>query len=322
MNRKDEHIAIAMNQKTKPNAFDRICLESNDLSGLKLSDIDLRTSFLGYKIPYPIYVNAMTGGTDKAYEINKYLAKLAQYFDIPMISGSQSIALKDESKKESFEVIRKYHHGILLANINPNYGLKDAKRAINMIQANGLSIHLNTIQELIMPEGDRDFSMWKENIDEINQNLDLPLLVKHVGIGMSQKTIEILKSIGIKYIDVSGSGGTSFIDIESTRANKNYDYLKDFEIDTATILLDLINEKELEIYASGGIRNPLDVIKALVLGAKAVGLSKWFLDLTKLPFEESIKAVEDFILVLKKIMIIIGAKNISELKNVRFEVNL
>src|SRR5690606_23859292 len=144
--------------------------------------------------------------------------------------------------------------------------------------------------------------------------------VKQVGLGLSHKTVQKLKSIGVKYIDVSGSGGTSFIDIESIRSGHDYSYLNNFSIETAQALIHLKSEKDLEIYASGGIRNPLDVIKSLVLGAKAVGLSKWFLDLTTLSFEEAVIKVEALLMDLKKIMIILGVSKVSKLMYLNYKI--
>ncbi len=319
--RKDEHINLARKQVVKVNYFDKIKLSSTDLPELSIDDIDLSTTFLGYKVSLPFYINAMTGGTDLATKINVYLAKLAKHFKIPFVLGSQSIALKDDLYAKSFKKVREHFDGILISNINPNYNLKKAKEAISMVNANGLSIHLNVIQELIMDEGDRNFKGWSSNILEIKKGIEIPLLIKQVGLGLSIQTIKKIKELGIKYIDVSGSGGTSFIDIESKRANKDYSYLRDFEIDTAKILIDLKDEKDLTLYASGGIRNPLDLIKSLVLGANAVGMSKFFLNLTNYPLEDSIKIIDNFIMDLKKIMIILGVKNISELKNIKYIIS-
>ncbi|MFA5692679.1 MAG: type 2 isopentenyl-diphosphate Delta-isomerase [Acholeplasmataceae bacterium] len=319
-NRKDDHIKLALLQTEKLNSFDKVKLIGTDLPDLSIDDINLETTYLGFKIPYPIYINAMTGGIKKALEINEYLAKLANHFNLPFVTGSQSIAIKNEESIPSFKIIRKYHQGILVGNLNPNYNYKDAIKAIKMIKADALSIHLNVIQELIMKEGDRDFKRWSKNIKEINEKIEIPLVIKQVGMGLSNLTIQKLKTLGIKYIDVSGSGGTSFIEIESKRSNQDYYYLKDFEIDTADILLSLQNEIDLEVYASGGIRNPLDVIKSLVLGAKAVGLSSFFLKLTKNPIDRSIEIINNFLNDLKKIMLILGVSEIKDLKAIKYNI--
>lgn len=319
-NRKDEHLLLAKAQKEKKNAFDKIVLNSTDLPNLSMDDIDLSTTFLGYKIKYPFYINAMTGGSLKGYEVNNFLSQLASHFDIPFVTGSQSIALKDQNQIESFAVVRKNHSGLVIGNLNANATSNDAKKALSMINGDGLSIHLNVIQELVMHEGDRDFTLWSKNIKDIVATLDKPVLVKQVGMGLSEDTIKSLLAIGVKHMDVAGSGGTSFLDIESKRSGKDYSYLNEFGLETADILLNLNKIKDIIYYASGGIRNPLDVIKSLVLGANAVGLSRWFLNLTDLSIDEAIIYVNDFILDLKKIMIIIGAKDIYALKDIKYQI--
>lgn len=321
MNRKDEHLRLAKEQDVKSNGFDRIYFEHDDLPGFSIDDVDLSTEFLGYKVKLPIYMNAMTGGSLISKEVNTFLAALANHFEIPMISGSVSSALKDETLADSFKVIREQHKGIVVSNINPNYGFKGAKRALDLLNADGLSIHLNVIQELIMPEGDRDFSKWEEHIAEIVKHLDKPILVKEVGFGLSPKTILKLQNLGVKYIDISGHGGTSFLEIEARRSKRYYGYLDDLSLDTAYLLQEL-KEKALDIniYASGGIRNPFDVIKALALGAKACGLAKYFLMLSTLNFEDAVNEFEDFILTLKKIMVILGVRNIEELQKLPYKI--
>lgn len=317
-NRKDDHIRLALEQQKKANAFDNILLPSTDLPGFGVNDVSLETEFLDYKIPYPIYINAMTGGSKKAHDINDFLSKIANHYQIPIVSGSQSIALKDKTYEESFKIIRTNYKGIVLGNINPNYELTDAIKAVEMLDANGLTIHLNLIQELVMPEGDRDFTKWDTNIKNIIKGLHKEVIVKQVGMGLSPLTIKRLKALGVKNIDVAGSGGTSFLEIESKRGNNDYSYLNEFGLDTAQILLSLKDEKELNIYASGGVRHPLDVIKALVLNANAVGMSKYFLSLYELGFEKAIETVDLFINDLKKIMVILGVKKISELKKINY----
>ena len=174
--------------------FDDIILEGTDLPDLSMDDIDISTQFLGMNVDYPIYINAMTGGSQKAYEINAFLSKIANHFKLPMITGSQSIMFKDPNAIESFLVTRNHHQGILVSNINPNMTLEQAIISVSTIQANALSIHLNVIQELAMTEGDRDFRSWSTNIKHIVDNIKVPVLVKQVGLGLSVKTVQKLKN--------------------------------------------------------------------------------------------------------------------------------
>lgn len=302
--RKDQHLKYAKKLRTKNNDFDLIKLEHNSLPNLKFSDINLESNFLGFKVPYPFYINAMTGGSLKSYYINEKLAKLANHFNIPIVLGSQSAGLKNEKLVDTYQIVRKINpQGIVVANVSANASLEDAKRAIEMVNANALSIHINVIQELVMNEGDRDFSKWEKNIQTIVSKVNVPVIVKEVGFGMSKKTIEKLKSLGVKYLDVSGSGGTNFAKIERLR-NKDSDLT--FENISISTVQSLKNASNIDVcvHASGGIRNALDIYKAIKLGAKNVGLSKFFLELTKMKFEDAVIEIEKLISNLKKCYII------------------
>lgn len=316
MNRKDEHLHYALMQKEKVNDFDKIRFVGNSLHTISVNEIDLSSSICGIKIPYPFYINAMTGGSMKAKDINEKLAIIASYFNIPIASGSLSVALKDKSTLDSFQIIReKNPNGIVMANLGADKTLDDVLVAMKILNANIMQIHLNKVQELIMPEGERDFSKWQDNIKEIINNVSFPVIVKEVGFGMSKETIQTLKGLGVKTIDISGNGGTNFAIIENNRRNHKMEYLNNWGLSTVESLLEASVVKDLEILASGGIRNALDLIKAIALGANAVGLSSYFLNLVdKYDIEDVIKKVEEFIEEIKVIMTIIGAKTISEVK--------
>lgn len=293
--RKDEHIKFANEEEVGTNDFDKIILEHNSLPNLNYQEINLESDFLGFKSNYPFYINAMTGGSQKALEINKKLALIAKHFNIPIVLGSQSAAFKDPKLIETYKIVRdNYETGIIVANVSANATLEQAIKAVEMVNANALSIHINVVQELVMDEGDRDFSKWQSNIKTIVDNLTVPVIVKEVGFGMSKEVIERLKSLGVKYIDVSGKGGTNFASIERKRSVNNDFIFEDVGISTVNSLL---NGKDIDItlHASGGIRNALDIYKAIKLGAKNVGLSQYFLKLTNLELNEAIKEVEKLI---------------------------
>lgn len=293
--RKDEHIKFANEEEVETNDFDKIILEHNSLPNLNYQEINLESDFLGFKSNYPFYINAMTGGSQKALEINKKLALIAKHFNIPIVLGSQSAAFKDPKLIETYKIVRdNYETGIIVANVSANATLEQAIKAVEMVNANALSIHINVVQELVMDEGDRDFSKWQSNIKTIVDNLTVPVIVKEVGFGMSKEVIERLKSLGVKYIDVSGKGGTNFARIERKRSVNNDFIFEDVGISTVNSLL---NGKDIDItlHASGGIRNALDIYKAIKLGAKNVGLSQYFLKLTNLELNEAIKEVEKLI---------------------------
>ncbi|HHW79455.1 MAG TPA: type 2 isopentenyl-diphosphate Delta-isomerase [Acholeplasmataceae bacterium] len=313
--RKDEHIKYALKEKEITNAFDQIKIDHISLPLFNFDDVNLETTFLGYKIPYPIYINAMTGGSKKAHKINLKLSLYAKKFNLPMVLGSQSAALKNADLIDTYKVVRKNNpDGIIVSNINLNYNSKDANKAIEMVFANAISIHLNPVQELVMKEGDRNFSEWENNLKDILLNVNKPILVKEVGFGMSESTIIRLKSLGVKYIDISGSGGTNFAKIERLRKKGKNTIFDNVGIETVEAIA---NAKEHydEFYASGGIRNAHDIFKALYLGSSAVGLSKYFLSLTKLSNEKAFSKIEELINDLKKYFVLYGYKNLFEMKN-------
>ena len=313
--RKDAHVKHALNQVISHNDFDRIQLVHQSLPDFDLDEVDLSTDYLGYHFDYPIYINAMTGGSEKTKKINHDLAQLAKKYHLAMSVGSQHVALDDAQYEASFKVIREVNpDGFVIGNLNANATLEEAKRAIEMIDANALGIHINTAQELTMDEGDRHFKHWSKHIETIVKGVDVPVIVKEVGNGLSAKTIKKLMDLGVKHVDVSGKGGTNFIDIENNRLeSKRYDYLKNWGNSTVDALLDTrAYQSKIEVLASGGIRNPLDVIKALALGSKAVGLSRFFLDVV----HRDDQTLDYFIEDLKKIMVLVDARTIKDLKNI------
>lgn len=211
-----------------------------------------------------------------------------------MASGSVGIALDDPSTADSFTVIREENpHGIVLANIGAGRSVDDARRAVELLSADGLQLHVNAVQETVMPEGSRDFSDWLGLIEQIAAALDtdgVPLVVKEVGFGLSARTLRQLRDAGVRLADVAGTGGTDFARIENDRRDPVDDlsYLSaaaGFGLSTPAALLDATTlstagrtgPEGLTVLASGGVRHPLDVVRCLALGARAVGVAGGFL---------------------------------------------
>lgn len=218
----------------------------------------------------------MTGGSQRAKEINQQLGIIAKETGLLVATGSVSAALKDASLADTYQIMRKENpDGLIFANIGAGLGVEEAKRALDLFQANALQIHVNVPQELVMPEGDRDFTNWLTKIEAIVQAVEVPVIVKEVGFGMSQETLEKLTSIGVQAADVSGQGGTSFTQIENARRKKReLSFLDDWGQSTVISLLESQNwQKKLTILGSGGVRNSLDIVKGLALGAKSMGVA-------------------------------------------------
>jgi len=316
MNRKDDHIALAARQEILTNDFDKVRFVHNALPGVSMNAVDYRTTIAGFDIPVPIYINAMTGGSEKAMTINTKLAEIAASLGIPMALGSASIALKKKETAATFTIVRKHNpDGLIMANIGAGVLLKDAKEAVDLLKADILQLHINAVQEVIMPEGDRDFSQWRENIRSLTKEIDVPVIVKEVGFGMSKATITELKDCGVKIIDLSGKGGTDFAAIENRRRDKPMPFFNGWGLSTVESLLEARDSEGIRFLASGGIRNALDVVKALALGADAVGLSRFFLDLAlNETTEAATEKTMDLLDEIKSIMTVLGAPSVEALR--------
>ncbi len=318
MNRKDDHISGARKQKPLNNDFDRIRFIHRSLPQTSKDKVDLKSRFSSFIIPYPLYINAMTGGSETAKSINKALATIADYFNLPLALGSASAAIKEDKWLESYQVVSKIHTGLTFANIGADKTLADAEEAIHMINADLLQIHVNAPQEMIMPEGERDFTKWLDNIETIVKNVPVPVIVKEVGFGMDKSTVAKLKAIGVKTVDVSGSGGTNFALIENERRQKPYTTLNTWGLSTVESLLEANQIQDIEVLASGGIRHAMDIAKALTLGAKAVGMSGWFLrQLDQHPLKTVIENTEHLFDELKTIMTLLGVNTIDAMRDVQ-----
>lgn len=323
--RKKEHIQHFLNSAFEgDNFFKHIFLEHNSLPEIDFQEIDTKCSFLGKDISFPIMINAMTGGFKDGVEINRKLAAAAKALNIPMAVGSQAIAVADKGHEPSFKVVREVlKHGVVIANINGFSKVHEALRAIEMIEADALQIHLNPAQEICMPEGDRNFKGILKNIEEIAIKVDKPIIVKEVGFGLSKDTAKRLYEAGIKYIDIGGRGGTNFIKIESAR-NKEFDFSELFEwgIPTALSLIECrAVSSDLNIVCSGGIRSAEEVVKALCAGADMIGISGPILrELLERDYDGALKYIENIIYKSKVIMLLLGKKNVKELKTVPYRI--
>jgi len=321
MNRKDEHVSLAKAfHKDRPSDFDHVHLIHRSFPQVTVDDISITSEMASLPLKTPFFINAMTGGSEKTKQINEQLATLARETSLAMATGSVSIALKDPSVQDSFTIVRKTNPtGMILANVGAGSSLEQAQRAIDLLEANALQIHVNAPQELVMPEGDRDFRYWLEDIAKIASTLYIPVIVKEVGFGMTRETIQQLIDCGITSIDVSGQGGTSFTQIENARRKKReFGYLDSYGLSTVQSLLEA-NEVPYpyEFIASGGIRQAYDIFKALALGANAVGISGTILThlLTK-GLDETILLVQQWQSELTTLYAMTGSKTTAQTRTV------
>lgn len=318
VNRKDEHIKYALDYHSPYNSFDDLELIHCSLPDYNMSDIDLSTHFAGQDFDYPFFINAMTGGSDKAREINFRLANIAQETGILLVTGSYSAALKSQDNS-SYPKLHDFPNLKLATNIGLDKPCQKGLEAIEQMKPLFLQVHVNVMQELLMPEGEREFSSWKSHLADYQKYSPLPIVLKEVGFGMDIKTIQFAYDLGIRTVDISGRGGTSFAYIENQRGQRR-DYLDNWGQTTVQTLLNARRiSNKMTILASGGIRHPLDIIKALVLGAKGVGLSRTLLVLLeKHSDSEIIEILNGWKDDLRLIMCALNTSNIADLKQVSY----
>ena len=339
--RKDDHIKLACEQYNAhaESGFEHVRFIPNALPQLALSDVDTSVSVFDETTKWdtPLYINAMTGGSKKGENINESLARVAAKTGLAMASGSLSAALKNPRLAGTFSVIRRFNpHGFVMANVSAGVSAEQAIKAVEILQANALQIHLNAAQELVMSEGDRDFSAWLNNIEAIARELDsmkVPVVVKETGCGMSAHDVLRLKNVGVRAVDVGGRGGTNFVAIENARRGRksDYEFLDSWGLTTVESLLDIAqcdeilceprdcadscNSARMQVFASGGVRTPLDVVRSLRLGASAAGVAGEFLHTLINEGEDAlVEQIESWKAQIRVIMALLGCKNIEDLR--------
>lgn len=322
--RKREHVeSYLKTEYVGDNLFKDIYIENNSLPGINFEEIDTKVSFLGKTVDFPLMINAMTGGADELSSINEDLARIARDFNIPMAVGSQKIGIEYPECKESFKIARDIlgKDGILIGNLSANASLEELIEASSMIEADAMQLHLNVCQEMFMDEGDRNFKDIEKNIEYLSKNYEKPIIIKEVGFGISATVSKKLTKLGINHIDISGTGGTNFIEIEDMRNfNKDYSDMYHWGIPTAKALIDCKRENPDNFYiSSGGVNNADSIIKSFILGANFTAISGEVLRyLMHGGFDEAEKYVEDIIEKSKIIMMLLGVKKIKDLKNVNY----
>jgi len=338
--RKDEHVKVSLekNVTAEHNYWDNIILVHNALPELNKNDIDLSTKLFGKKLGAPIIISSMTGGYDQAKKINENLAAAAEKYQIGMGVGSQRAALEKSDLKETYGIIKNYDIPLRFANIGasqlimwgPKKTLENAKKMIDMINADVFIVCLNFLQEAVMPEGESNAKGVLDGIKKLSEHLDKPVIVKESGAGISYDVAKKLSKTKIAGVDVGGLGGTSFAAIEHFRAKIKDDKLHErggktfwnWGIPTPTSILqvgDAMNWK-VPIISTGGIRNGLDAAKALVLGADAAGIARALLKPATDGKKETLYEVGAIIKELRATMYLVGADNVSKMPDIDWTI--
>jgi len=293
-NRKIEHIKIPLkyNVQHSKNFFDDINLIHHSLPEYELEDINLTVDFFKKKISAPICIAAITGGHEISKAINNILANAASSENIIMSVGSQRIGLEDPSTIDSFKVVRDVAPNIpIIGNLgigqlcDPNFNLDHFNKCIEMINADVMAIHLNALHELAQSDGNLSYKNFAEIFKEIRHNIRIPIIAKEVGSGFNQEITLKLDSLGFDGFDIGGMGGTSFAAIESIRDDSSYevytrkiaDTFREWGIPTPVSIINVRKATQKLIIATGGLRNGLDIAKAISIGANIGGFAFKFL---------------------------------------------
>lgn len=314
--RKDEHFFLAEKFYTEADSgLDDVRFIRSALPETAVADVDLTPDIFSWQVP--IMINAMTGGSPSTGKINAQLARIARNLHLPMASGSASVVLREPELAPTFTVIRAENpDGFVLVNIGADKSPKQAASVVAMLQADMLQVHLNAVQEAVMPEGGRDYH-WRANLAAIIAASSVPVLVKEVGFGMRHDDFAAIAAAGASAIDVGGRGGTNFAKIENARRHDaDYSDLFGFGQTTAESLIEG-QDSTVPLIATGGIRTPLAAVTALRLGASAVGLAglvlHWLLKTDEATAQAKLAA---FIEEMRVIMALLGCTSIAELRTV------
>ena len=286
--RKRDHIDAVLNEnvtaKGATTGFERLYFEHVALPEIDLDDVETGCAIFGKRLAAPLLLSSMTGGTDIAKKINSHLAEAAQEMGIAMGVGSQRAAIVDTTHENTFRIRSLAPDILLFANLGAvqfNYGftVEQARKAVDMIEADGLFLHLNPLQEAVQTEGDRNWSGVLNKIGELVEALDTPVVVKEVGNGISAGIARRLVDLGVSGIDVAGAGGTSWSEVEAYRQNDEQKRriahsFAGWGIPTSIALSEVRRAlPDTPLIASGGIRSGVDVAKAIRLGADLVGMA-------------------------------------------------
>ncbi|MFQ6073641.1 MAG: type 2 isopentenyl-diphosphate Delta-isomerase [Candidatus Bathyarchaeia archaeon] len=332
--RKSDHIQICLGEDVQSRqvttGFEDIYFVHKALPEIRRSKINLETTIFGHKFSVPLIVEAMTGGITKAVKINAAIASAVEELGLGMGVGSQRAAIEKPRLERTFAIARKKAPtAFLIANIGgpqlvKGYGVKEAKRAVDMMNADALAIHLNALQEVVQPEGETDFNGVLNKIGEIAQALNVPVIVKETGAGIAAEEAKLLASMKVAGIDIAGVGGTSWAAVEYHRAKQKCDEFHqglgeafwDWGIPTAVSLIETLQSVSITVIASGGVRTGIDVAKSLSLGANLAGMAHPILLAATRGPREVEKTLRVVIEGLRNAMFLVGAESISKLREV------
>lgn len=295
---------------------------------IDLGQIDTSVELFATRLEAPILISSMTGGTADAETINLRLAEAAQEMKIAMGVGSQRAAIENPEHAKTFQVRRVAPDILLFANLgavqlNYGYGIDQCRQAVDMIEANALILHFNPLQEAVQDAGDTNFLGLVKKVEAICRQLDVPVIAKEVGWGISERSAKLLRDCGVQAIDVAGAGGTSWSQVEMHRAPDEFTRrlaatFVGWGIPTVDSILNVKKAAPgMTIFASGGLKDGLDIAKCIALGATLGGMAGPFLKAAAISTEDVLQMMRLTKKQIEVTMFACGAKNLHELQSGR-----
>jgi isopentenyl-diphosphate delta-isomerase len=332
--RKLEHLELALTAGSRAGTgpgWEDVHLVPRSLPGVSLDQVELTTRLLGRDLAAPLVIVPMTGGHPDAEELNAVLGEAAERLGLAVGVGSQRAALREPALAGTFAAVRRRAPGaFVIANLGacqlvrqgeePPLGADALAAVVDMVGADALSIHLNVVQELVQPEGDRNTGDLAVGIARAVAASPVPVIVKETGAGMDRETAEELAALGVGALDVGGAGGTSFARIEAARARaagagthlRRGEVFADWGVPTAASILETARVG-IPVVATGGVATGLDAAKALALGATAVGVGRVAIEAAVQGVDALVQRLEGLLDELRTAMVLCGASTPAEL---------
>ena len=330
--RKSDHIKINLEQDVRSamsTGLEKYHFVHEALPELDLESVDPGLNLFGKRLAAPILISSMTGGTEKAGEINRRLAEAAGEVGIAMGVGSQRAALEHPEQTPTFSITRQVAPDILLfanlgaVQLNYGYGLDECRRAVDMIKADALILHLNPLQEAVQAGGNTDFAGLAKKIEQVCRKLEVPVIAKEVGWGLSERTAKLLANCGVAAIDVAGAGGTSWSQVEMHRAPDEFTRklaatFVGWGLPTSESILNVKRAApDMTIFASGGLKDGLDIAKCVALGAALGGMAGQFLRAAAVSTEQVIEMIHLTKRQIEVTMFAAGVDSLDLLQNIQ-----
>jgi len=333
--RKVDHISICLKEKVESPVsagFEHLHLVHNSMPEMDFGDVDPSTSIFGHRLSFPFLFDSITGGPKETKAINQAISEVAQEKGLGLFLGSIRSALEDSSTKDTYFVARDVAPDVFLAvnigapQLSRSLDIDKLKSLISDVKADALVVHLNPLQEVVQVDGEPNFKGVYDKIRFLVKNVNVPIIVKEVGAGISKETAAKLELAGVSAINIAGLGGTNWAIVESIRSKKLGDLSKgslgelfsSWGIPSVVSLIECAQNVKVPLISSGGVRSGLDIAKSLVLGAKYGAMA--------LPVLRSVKKskltlssfVDQLLFEFKTAMFLTGCRNVTELKTVRY----